>query len=107
MMRRPFIFIALLAALLFGCVSGPKPVSPNTAQFNKTNRLTNTVSPLCHRMVLTFDHQGLVSTITDPSNQLTSLYYDSKGRLTNGIREGQAEHLDVEVNGIAGQISLY
>jgi RHS repeat-associated protein len=32
---------------------------------------------------LTFNHQGLVSGITDPASQPTSLYYDAKGRMTN------------------------
>ena len=52
-------------------------------QFDGANRLTKTITPLNRTTTLTFNHQGLASTITDPSNQLTSLYYDAKGRLTN------------------------
>ncbi|MEI8288180.1 MAG: RHS repeat-associated core domain-containing protein [Verrucomicrobiota bacterium] len=52
-------------------------------QFDGANRLTKNITPLNRSTTLTFNHQGLVSTITDPANQLTSLYYDAKGRLTN------------------------
>jgi RHS repeat-associated protein len=52
-------------------------------QFDGANRLTKTITPLNRSTTLTFNHQGLASTITDPASQLTSLYYDAKGRLTN------------------------
>ena len=52
-------------------------------QFDGANRLTKTITPLNRSTTLTFNHQGLVSTITDPASQLASLYYDAKGRLTN------------------------
>jgi len=52
-------------------------------QFDGANRLTNTITPLPRHMSQTWNHQGLVSSITDPSNQPTYFYYDGKGRLTN------------------------
>jgi len=52
-------------------------------QYDGANRLTKTITPKGRTTTLTFNHQGLVSTITDPANQLTSLFYDAKGRLTN------------------------
>jgi RHS repeat-associated protein len=54
-------------------------------QFDGANRLTNTITPLNRSTSLTFNHQGLLSTIKDPdpAHQPTSLYYDAKGRLTN------------------------
>ena len=81
----PIIFIALLAALLCGCASGPKPVSPKTPLLNSANRLTNTITPLGRSTLLAFNHQGLIATVKDPdpTHQPTSLYYDAKGRLTN------------------------
>jgi RHS repeat-associated protein len=51
--------------------------------FDPANRLTNTVSPRGFSTAVAFNHQGLVSKITDASNQVTSLNYDAKGRLTN------------------------
>ena len=53
-------------------------------QFDAANRLTNTIPPSPMRpFSQTFNHQGLVSTITDPAQQTTYLYYDGKARLTN------------------------
>lgn len=53
-------------------------------QFDAANRLTNTIPPSPMRPTSqTFNHQGLVSTITDPAQQTTYLYYDGMGRLTN------------------------
>ncbi len=54
-------------------------------QFDGANRLINTITPLNRSTSLTFNHQGLLSTIKDPdpAHQPTSLYYDAKGRLTN------------------------
>ena len=51
--------------------------------FDQANRLTNTVTPKGRSTTLAFNHQGKVATIKDPANQLTSLFYDAKGRLTN------------------------
>ena len=36
-------------------------------QFDGANRLTNTITPLGHSNSLTFNHQGLVSTVKDPA----------------------------------------
>ena len=52
-------------------------------QFDAANRLTNTITPLLRQMSQTWNHQGLVSTVTDPSNQPAHFYFDGKGRLTN------------------------
>ncbi len=53
-------------------------------QFDGANRLTNTIPPSPMRpFSQTFNHQGLLSTITDPAQQTTYLYYDGKARLTN------------------------
>jgi RHS repeat-associated protein len=52
-------------------------------QFDGANRLTNTITPLFRHTSQAWNHQGLVSSVTDPSNQPTYFYYDAKGRLTN------------------------
>ena len=53
-------------------------------QFDGANRLTNTIPPSPMRSFSqTFNHQGLLSTSTDPAQQTTYLYYDGKARLTN------------------------
>ena len=52
-------------------------------QFDGANRLTNTITPLNRTMSQTWNHQGLLSTVTDPTNRITYFYYDAKGRLTN------------------------
>lgn len=52
-------------------------------QFDAANRLTNTITPTLRHMSQTWNHQGLVSSVTDPSNQPAYFYYDAKGRLTN------------------------
>jgi RHS repeat-associated protein len=52
-------------------------------QFDGANRLTNTVTPRGYTTSVAFNHQGLVSNITDFASQHTSLAYDAKGRLTN------------------------
>jgi len=52
-------------------------------QFDAANRLTNTITPLLRSMSQTWNHQGLLSSIIDPSNQPTYFHYDGKGRLTN------------------------
>ena len=77
------IFTALLAVLLSGCTSCPKPVAPNPApfQFDAANRLTNTISPLGHSTSVVFNHQGLPTLITDPANQTTTNTFDGLGRL--------------------------
>ena len=53
-------------------------------QFDGANRLTNTVTPMSRTISQTWNHQGLLATVTDPAHQTTSFYYDGKGRLTNG-----------------------
>jgi len=77
------IFTALLASLLCGCASGSHSASPSTAQFAAANRLPHTLTPLLRHTSQTWNHQGLVASVTDPSNQPTYFYYDGKGRLTN------------------------
>jgi RHS repeat-associated protein len=52
-------------------------------QFDGANRLTNTITPRGFSTSLSFNHQGLLSSIKDQANQPTSFYYDAKGRLTN------------------------
>jgi RHS repeat-associated protein len=52
-------------------------------QFDGANRLTNTLTPLGRSWSVTFNNRGLVSASRDPANQITSLGYDVKGRLTN------------------------
>jgi RHS repeat-associated protein len=54
-----------------------------TFYYDAANRLTNTVTPKNRSTLLTFNNRGLVSTIKDPATNLTSLFYDAKGRLTN------------------------
>ncbi len=44
MRHGPFILIALLAALAFGCASEPKPVSSNAAKSDGANRLADTLT---------------------------------------------------------------
>ncbi|MGA2869608.1 MAG: hypothetical protein ABSF34_10665, partial [Verrucomicrobiota bacterium] len=83
MRRGPYIFIALLAALLAGCVSASKPISQTSAHFAGANRLTNTVSPRGFATTVAFNHQGLVVSTKDALNQTTTFNYDAKGRLTN------------------------
>jgi len=83
MRHRPSIFVALLAALLCGCASGSHSASPSAAQFAAANRLPHTLTPLLRHTSQTWNHQGLVASVTDPSNQPTYFYYDGKGRLTN------------------------
>jgi RHS repeat-associated protein len=53
-------------------------------QFDAANRLTNTIPPSPMQPTSqTFNHQGLLATVTDPAHQATYFYYDGKGRLTN------------------------
>ena len=48
-------------------------------QFDGANRLTNTITPLSRTMSQTWNHQGLLSTVTDPAHQTTYFYYDGQG----------------------------
>ena len=52
-------------------------------QFDKANRLTNTITPRGYSMSVAFNHQGLPASTKDLANQPTSFYYDARGRLTN------------------------
>lgn len=52
-------------------------------QYDGANRLIKTITPKLRSITTTFNHQGLVATVTDPANQITHLFYDAKGRLTN------------------------
>jgi RHS repeat-associated protein len=52
-------------------------------QFDAANRLTNTITPLLRTLSQTWNHQGLVSTVTDPAHQTTYLYYNGRNQLTN------------------------
>ncbi len=53
--------------------------------YDGANRLTNTVSPLGRSSSVTFDNRGLVRTMREPSGQMTTNFYDAKGRLTNRL----------------------
>jgi RHS repeat-associated protein len=52
-------------------------------QFDRANRVTNTVSPLNKQWSRTFNDRGLISNTQDANTQSTSFYYDAKKRLTN------------------------
>ena len=52
-------------------------------QFDGANRVTATTTPLNRQRTQTYNHLGLPATVTDPANQTTILFYDSKHRLTN------------------------
>ena len=81
MRPRRFIFIALLAALLSGCASWPKPVSQVPVPFDAANRLTNTITPLLRKTSVVFNHQGLPTLLTDPAGQNTTNTFDAHARL--------------------------
>jgi RHS repeat-associated protein len=51
--------------------------------FDGANRLTNTVSPLGHSTMTTYNLQGLVASKKDPIGNITTYAYDAKGRLKN------------------------
>lgn len=52
-------------------------------QFDRANRVTNTISPLNNQWSRTFNDRGLISTTKDANTQTNSFYYDAKKRLTN------------------------
>ena len=74
-------------------------------QFDGANRLTNTVTPLLRHMSQTWNHQGLLSSITDPSNQPTYLHYDGKGRLTNCTDNTGTTLYSLDANGNRTSVS--
>jgi RHS repeat-associated protein len=81
-MRRWLQFIwLLLAASAFANAPEPRFVF----QFDAANRLTNTITPLNRQTKVSFDNRGLLKTVTEPSGQGATNYYDAKGRLTNRV----------------------
>jgi RHS repeat-associated protein len=52
-------------------------------QYDKANRLTNTISPLGRTNVQAFNNRGLLQAITNSAGNATTFGYDARGRLTN------------------------
>jgi len=88
MRRWPFIFIALLVTLAFGCVSEPKPVVKDTAHFDARNRLlsaggvTNVYDALNNRIGQTAGTNTTVY-VVNPNAQLPQVLMRIKNGVTN------------------------
>jgi len=52
-------------------------------QFDKANRLTNTITPLGRTNVQAFNNRGLLQAVTNSLGQPTTFGYDAMGRLTS------------------------